>query len=845
MESRLTRFGGRALLPLLLLGWFFPDPAAALGVERHALVIGNSSYPDGALNNPSNDANSVAVLLRDLNFDVVLEKDLDYKEMLRAIGDFEEKLTDGSLAVFYFAGHGTSKDRINYLIPIASSENFEKEAISVDSIVRRLEATKSSSRIIILDACRAPPEPRNSNSLAAANPVLTRGFAPTNKHPPGTLIAYATAPGEVASDGTRGENGVFTAALLEQLEVPGLEITEVIREARKTVYYSTDGEQNPHSESSLMEPVYLRPESPRHCLDLLPEPGSANAVSPRLGRVWWKKQILEPVLVWPGDEGYQFRGCFGRESIVAQAMEAEFFESALITRFHKETIDAIPQYRHVRGLGYAPDGEAELIMGSAGHMLEAHRKEGDYVEVVGSASVGIIQGQEPILMIASRQAMVEMDLQVWDLPWGARAEDNRVGREIIWWQLGESGELFIHPAVRSFADLAQRLAVPGESAAESSWESALEEYSEAVLSHAAYSLLVADTVAHIDFAEALHTRAEELDSATLDIAMLENPEKLKEKRWEEHFERLEATATRGRLWLLGRRFDLAAILPERIAGQVRFAYLKSNETAAASEDKFLNEKLILQASSPEFRLANALYLDHITTMTKRADFLECLLDGGAYGAAEVSEVLGQGLVRMGQKVEDWPQTTGVDTAFRRLFFGLDLPKQLPIADNLFKGSVRRQSSDLLTLVQSLKSSLQGIPAEEANECQIALLPDSALLDPAGGGLPEIVPAPSPFNGKSLNSDTTVARAQEAKDAVRQILGDLIHVKGARHTREQMMKGYKALDRGNVILRELEDGGDEVALQEALEELTKAYGIFNKAYEEAFRAEHTKPRVRVH
>jgi uncharacterized caspase-like protein len=67
-------------------------------------------------------------------------------------------------------------------------------------------------KILILDACRNNPFGRSWTRS------LQRGLVsmPVTE---GTLIAYATSPGQTAADGT-GRNSPFTASLLRELPQP-------------------------------------------------------------------------------------------------------------------------------------------------------------------------------------------------------------------------------------------------------------------------------------------------------------------------------------------------------------------------------------------------------------------------------------------------------------------------------------------------------------------------------------------------------------------------------------------------------------------------------------------------
>jgi tetratricopeptide (TPR) repeat protein len=68
--------------------------------------------------------------------------------------------------------------------------------------------------------------------------------------PTGSLIAYATAPGKVASDGT-GSNGLYTSALLKFIADPKLTIEQVFKKVRTEVTEKSAGAQVPWETTSL------------------------------------------------------------------------------------------------------------------------------------------------------------------------------------------------------------------------------------------------------------------------------------------------------------------------------------------------------------------------------------------------------------------------------------------------------------------------------------------------------------------------------------------------------------------------------------------------------------------
>ncbi|MEK9967563.1 MAG: caspase family protein [Ferrovibrio sp.] len=222
-------------------------PVAYATQQRLALVIGNNAYSDGVLKNPINDARAMATTLRELGFEVRVLENADRMAMQRGIVEFGRKLNENTVGLFYFAGHGMQVRGANYLIPvkaeITSEDEVEVEGLDVAYVMARMATAKNQFNIVILDACRNNPFQRSfrstSNGLAAIS-------APT-----GTLIAYATAPGSVASDGDSA-NGIYTSELARAIRQPGISMEEAFKNARSGVIQRTQGKQTPWESSSVV-----------------------------------------------------------------------------------------------------------------------------------------------------------------------------------------------------------------------------------------------------------------------------------------------------------------------------------------------------------------------------------------------------------------------------------------------------------------------------------------------------------------------------------------------------------------------------------------------------------------
>ncbi|WDZ78724.1 caspase family protein [Ensifer adhaerens] len=234
----------------------------ALAEKRVALVIGNSAYQHVAtLPNPGNDAADMAAKLGGLGFEVVIGVDLDLSGVRRVLRDFVGRLDGADLALFFYAGHGLQVDGENYLAPVdarlASHVDLDFEAVPMNLILSAMERS-TRVNVVLLDACRDNPLAVNlARSMGTRSASVGRGLAKVGTGI-GTLIAFATQPGNVALDGS-GRNSPFTSALLKHLGEPGRDITRELIEVRRDVLAATGGKQVPWDNSSLTGEVVLKP----------------------------------------------------------------------------------------------------------------------------------------------------------------------------------------------------------------------------------------------------------------------------------------------------------------------------------------------------------------------------------------------------------------------------------------------------------------------------------------------------------------------------------------------------------------------------------------------------------
>jgi hypothetical protein len=212
---------------------------------RVALVIGNSDYRHVTqLNNPQNDAKLIARTLADLGFRLIgngPQLNLDKAKFEQVVQDFGKEIQGVDVALFYYAGHGVQVRGANFLVPVGANPTREVDVdfqmLDVNLVLRQIEYGRARLNLLILDACRN--NPFGGRGLRATNSGLAQMQAPE-----GTLISFATQPGNIAQDGTDG-NSPFSKALAQTIRAPGLDIFRAFNEVGLVVARVTGGEQQP------------------------------------------------------------------------------------------------------------------------------------------------------------------------------------------------------------------------------------------------------------------------------------------------------------------------------------------------------------------------------------------------------------------------------------------------------------------------------------------------------------------------------------------------------------------------------------------------------------------------
>src|SRR5689334_15796219 len=251
---------------------------SALADKRVAFVVGNGAYKNVApLPNPPVDAKAMAAVLRNVGFEVVEGTNLTRDKMTERLLDFGKKAQGADVAVFFYAGHGIAISGTNYLLPVDADIKSEMDvklgaAINIDLT---LDQTMGDAKVklVFLDACRDNPFAAKIKSTATRSVNVQTGLAEM-KSGEGTLIAFATGPGQTALDGQEGANSPFTRALLAHITEPGVEIQQAMTEVRAQVNDETNQGQLPWGHTNLIGSVYLNGR---------PAPGAVAAATPAAG----------------------------------------------------------------------------------------------------------------------------------------------------------------------------------------------------------------------------------------------------------------------------------------------------------------------------------------------------------------------------------------------------------------------------------------------------------------------------------------------------------------------------------------------------------------------------------
>ena len=295
--NRMGHFAHFLSIVLLVPALACASDANTTPQRRVALVIGNGAYESPELprlGNPPNDAEDISAALRRFGFDVMARRNLGRKAMKDAIAEFGRRASNADAAFFYFAGHGVQIKNQNYLMPVDATVRSEAdvadEGINISYALDELDNAHSRVNIVMLDACRDNPISGKFRGGGG------RGLAAPSARPKGTVIVYATDPGNTAADGD-GRNGLFTAGILAAFQDRDLSLSGVLTTASAKVETLSGGRQTPYVDGPLLvqknflfaAPPEVAPAaaatppaaavSPKQATLALPAPSPAPAVS--------------------------------------------------------------------------------------------------------------------------------------------------------------------------------------------------------------------------------------------------------------------------------------------------------------------------------------------------------------------------------------------------------------------------------------------------------------------------------------------------------------------------------------------------------------------------------------
>ena len=254
----------RFLIVALSIIGMLVSAGAAKADRRVALVVGNGAYKNVAtLPNPAIDAKAMSGVLRNAGFEVVEGINLTHEKMTERLLEFGKKTQGADVAVFFYAGHGIAVDGTNYLLPVDADIKSEMDVklgsgINVDL---SLDQTMGDAKVklVFLDACRDNPFAANLRSVKSTRGLTVQSGLAEMKSGEGTLIAFATGPGQTALDGQQGTNSPFTRALIANITQPGVEIQQAMTQVRAQVSEETNKGQLPWGHTNLTGAVFLNP----------------------------------------------------------------------------------------------------------------------------------------------------------------------------------------------------------------------------------------------------------------------------------------------------------------------------------------------------------------------------------------------------------------------------------------------------------------------------------------------------------------------------------------------------------------------------------------------------------
>ena len=234
------------------------QPASAQ--QRIALVIGNAAYPKGPLATSLADGGLVAEALTSIGFEIVEGADVNQTDLRKVFRDFLAKVEAAgpdTIAFVYYSGYAIQFEGDNYLIPVDArldrDSDIPIDAVRLFDLLRPLADAPALAKMVVLDATRPLPFQIQGGQLA-------RGLGAIESAP-GMLVAFSSAPGTNAADGS-GPYGAYATAIAEMVREPGLDIDTMFARIRLRTNEATNGAQTPWEVSQLQQVVMLVPGQP-------------------------------------------------------------------------------------------------------------------------------------------------------------------------------------------------------------------------------------------------------------------------------------------------------------------------------------------------------------------------------------------------------------------------------------------------------------------------------------------------------------------------------------------------------------------------------------------------------
>jgi PQQ-dependent catabolism-associated CXXCW motif protein len=274
----------------------FADKRVALivGIDHYSKGNGPISAPD--LANPINDARAIRDTLVKLGFNVVYGEDLKRDEFEADLDSFEDQAKDADLALVYFSGHGSTFDNQPYLVPADAAfdelRKAERSVIPVEDVLARLRQAKGV-RIALFDACRdnAAEQALKQNAAKTRAVAQERGLARVASAD-GLIVMYAAQHLQTAKDGS-DDHSPFAAALLSEITVPNVDVTEMLNNVARSVIHSTNGAQKPELVIDLFDKFTLVTSQ------VAASTPSVPAAAPQAPSVTVDPRLAEAALIWP------------------------------------------------------------------------------------------------------------------------------------------------------------------------------------------------------------------------------------------------------------------------------------------------------------------------------------------------------------------------------------------------------------------------------------------------------------------------------------------------------------------------------------------------------------------